>query len=160
MTALRSYILSVVTAAILCSLVLSIAGKKSSAAPILKLLSGLLLSLTIIRPVAQVKVEDFLAFAEEIQLEAENAAAAGSTYYRDSVNEVILEQTQTYILEKAQTLDASIAVEVFLDETSIPHAVTVRGTLSQKVKEQLEAIIASDIGIPKERQTWIESCNG
>lgn len=156
MVSLRSYILSVVTAAILCSLILAIAGKKESGVPMLKLLTGVFLSLTIIRPVAQVKVEDFLAFTEDLQLEAEGAAAAGSAYYQNSVKEVILAQTQTYILDKAQTLGAPVAVEVFLDDDAIPHAVTVHAALSPKVKAQLEEIIATDLGIPKERQTWIE----
>ena len=157
---LRSYILSVVTAAILCALVSAIAGQKSSTAPILKLLSGLFLALTVIRPFAQVKVEDFLGFAEDLQLEAADAAAVGSAYYQDSLAEVIQTETRTYIMDKAQTLNASVTVEVILDEQSIPRDVTICGQISAEAKARLSSIIASDLGIPKERQTWIDSCNG
>lgn len=160
MDSLRSYILSVVSAAILCTLVLGIAGKKSNAAPILKLLAGIFLSLTMIRPVVNVRVEDFLEFAEDLHLEAEEASAVGTAYYRDSLHTVIQGKTEAYILDKAQSLNASVDVEVILDETSIPLEVTIQGSLSPETKNQLERIIASDIGIPKERQTWIESCNG
>lgn len=160
MEQLRSYILSVVTAAILCALVAAIVGKKSSAAPILKLLSGLFLALTVIRPIAQVQVEEFLRFTEDLELEAADAAAVGSGYYRDALADVITDQTRTYILDKAQTLNASVTAEVVLDEQSIPQAVTIRGRISPYAKDRLSNIIASDLGIPKEHQTWIVSSSG
>lgn len=160
MESLRSYILSVVTAAIFCALVLDIAGKKSSAAPILKLLSGLFLALTVIRPIAQVHVEEFLHFTEDLDLEAAAAAEVGSIYYQVSLAQVIQEQTRTYIMDKAQTLNASVTAEVVLDEQAIPKEVTIHGQISPYAKAQLTDYIASDLGIPKERQTWIVSSSG
>lgn len=160
MDPLGSYILSVVTAAILCALVTAIAGKKTGAGAMIKMLAGLFLTLTVIRPVAQGKVEDFLSFTEALQLEAADTAAVGTAYYQNSLVEGIKERTRTYILDKAQTLNAQVTVDVRLDERNLPYEVAIQGPASREAREALEAWLTTDLAIPKERQIWIESSSG
>lgn len=155
MDALREYILSVVAAAILCGIVSGLMDKKGSCAPVVKLICGVFLTLTVVHPVAKVNIDEFMKFTSSLEEDAEAAAAFGEEIYAQSMKESIIEATQTYILDKAQTLGLELEITVHLDSDQVPDEVTLEGACSPYGKQQLQAIIASDLGVPKERQIWI-----
>lgn len=155
MEALREYVLSVVSAAILCGMVCSISGTKGSTGAVLKLVSGLILTFAVIRPIAQVRLEELTLFTADLALEAEAASAMGEEIYKEYVSEIIKEETEAYILDKAQSLNAALTVDVRLDAQNIPEEVTVSGQFSPYAKQKLQSIIETELGIPKERQIWI-----
>lgn len=155
MAALREYILSVVAAAILCGIVTGLIDKKGSCAPVVKLICGVFLTLTVVRPVAKVNIDDFMDFTWNLRSEADAAAAFGEEMYTQSLIDGIKQTTQSYILDKVQTLGLQLRVTVHLDSDLVPDEVTLEGAHSPYEKQQLQAFIASDLGIPKERQIWI-----
>lgn len=155
MEALREYVLSVVSAAILCGMVCSIAGKKGSTGAILKLITGLILTFTVIHPIAQVKLEELTLFTSDLALEAEAASAMGEEIYEESLAAIIKAETESYILDKAQSLNAVLTVDVRLNAQSVPEEVTVTGQVSPYAKQKLQSIIEAELGVPKERQIWI-----
>ena len=156
MEEIREYVLSVVCAAIVCSIVSVLAGQKGTAAPMRKLLYGLFLCLTVIRPVAKLRMEDFTLYTEDLNRDALAAAAMGTGIYEESLAEIISEQTEAYILDKAQSLDLNLTVTVQTDRSGIPNRVTLRGNAGGDAQQRLSEMLEEDLGIPKERQLWIE----
>ena len=68
----------------------------------------------------------------------------------------IKERTQSYILDKAQSLNAVLDVEVTLsdDEIPVPVKVCITGKVSPYARGRLENLIIEDLGIEKENQIW------
>ena len=87
--------------------------------------------------------------------DAKDAAAMGENLARDSMADIIKEETEAYILDKAADLHAKLHVEVTVGEDSLPTAVTLSGEASPYARRQIQAIIANDLGIAKENQKWI-----
>lgn len=158
MDALREYILSVTAAAILCGILRTLIGEKGTAAGIVKLICGLYLAFTVIRPVAQVELSEFSFFTAEIAEDAQEAVNAGEDFVRDSVSHIIKSETEAYILDKARTYGAEIQVEVILSDATqpIPEKIKIKGALSPYVKTQLQSMITEDLGIPKENLSWMK----
>ena len=67
---------------------------------------------------------------------------------------IITQQTQSYILDKADTLGVCLEVGVELNEEMVPWRVTMAGEASPYARQRLEGIIQDDLGIPAERQVW------
>lgn len=157
MAGVRQYILSVTAAAILCACVRSIAGDKGGAAQVLKLVCGLFLAFTAVRPIADIEIQDFAVFTADIQSQADAAVLSGESYARESMADIIKRETEAYILDKAQDLNASVQVSVIIrGEELTPGQVRISGNISPYAKGQLQAIIETEMGIPKEDQLWTE----
>lgn len=155
MDVIRQYFLSVVTAAVFCGIVNSLTKKRTSQA-VVKLLAGIFLTFTVIRPLAQLDLEDVKlpSFTDDAQY----AALEGEILARETMVDIIKSETEAYILDKAGALDAELSVEVFLskEDTPIPVSVRLSGSISPYGKQRLQAIISSDLGIPEEDQLWME----
>ena len=52
-------------------------------------------------------------------------------------------------------MEADIQANVSLDEDCIPVSVSITGRISPLSRSKLTQMIASELGIPKERQEWI-----
>ena len=87
--------------------------------------------------------------ADEIVSEAQNQS-------RNELLSIIIEKTETYIVNKAATYDAEITVSVSISEpdTLLPDTMSIEGEVSPYIKEILQNVIAEDLGIPKEKQIW------
>ena len=150
MEALRQYVISVVAATMLCGIVVRLfpngSGKQMG-----KLICGLFLAYTVLSPISRVdfsKLPDF-------SLRCMDAAAMGENLARDSMADIIKEETEAYILDKAADLHANLRVEVAVGEDNLPAAVTISGEASPYARRQIQAMIANDLGISKENQKWI-----
>ena len=157
MTAVKEYILSVVCAAVLCSILSGIAGEKGSAAPIRKLVCGIFLCFTVIAPLGNLHLTDFLEPLGDIRQDALAASAMGQTLYQESLSQVISEQVEAYILDKANERGLQLTVSVQPDETGKPHRATMVGEISESQQQELSSVLESELGIPKEHQQWNES---
>ena len=67
--------------------------------------------------------------------------------------EVIKANTETYILDKATTMEVELNVEVTLDGL-IPKKVILQGAVSPYTRASLSDWIAQQLGIPREAQIW------
>jgi len=159
MEVIREYLLSVTAAALLCGILQSIVGQKGSSGGILKLVCGIFLAFTVIGPIAQIRLGDMAWTAADVMEEARAAAEDGKDYAIRAMERHIKEEAQAYILDKAQTFDAKIQVDIQLSDHDppVPIGCTIRGELSAYAKRQLTAIIREDLGIPEEEQMWITS---
>ena len=150
------YILSVITAALIVGILGDLTSKKGSAGQLFRLLGGLFLAYTIITPVTNFnfsKVEDFL---NDYSLEGMRYSTAGEAEADAMCCAVIKSEVEAYILDKADALKADVQADVMLGEVTLtPVSVQIRGSVSPYAKTQLSNMIESDLGIPKENQTWI-----
>ena len=120
-----------------------------------KLICGLFLAYTVLRPISRVDFSKLPDFSLRCMDDAEDAAAMGENLARDSMADIIKEETEAYILDKAADLHANLRVEVAVGEDNLPAAVTISGEASPYARRQIQAMIANDLGISKENQKWI-----
>lgn len=154
MEALRQYVISVVAAAMLCGIVVRLF-PSGSGKQVGKLICGLFLAYTVLSPISRVDFSNLPDFSLRCMDDAEDAAAMGENLARDSMADIIKEETEAYILDKAADLHANLHVEVTIGEDNLPAAVTVSGEASPYARRQIQAMIENDLGISKENQKWI-----
>lgn len=156
MEELRQYVISLTAAGVICGIVLTL-GRNGSTEKLLKLICGLFLAFMMVRPVSNLAVGNFEALGITWEQDGEAAAEQGRELAQKSLAERIKQESESYILDKARALEAELSVEVTVSrgEPPVPISVTLRGEIPPYLRQLLTQIIKTDLGIPKERQTWI-----
>ncbi len=153
---IKQYLLSVISASIICALAMRISGKNKLQSAVIKLLAGVFLSITVIAPWTYIRLQDVTSYFSSMQTDADRIAAQGNEYASNEIISIITQETEAYILDKASVLGLSIKAEIVLNECEpfAPRAVTIYGSASPYAKLRLEQIIENDLGIQKENQVW------
>lgn len=154
--ALRSYLLSVIAAALLAAAAMSLL-PKGSVRRVLGLCCGMLLAVTALRPVLRLDETALSQSLARFQMQAETARTGIEVKNRELVAAIIKSNTETYILDKASALGLEAEVEVTVElEAAYPYpsAVTLTGSASAAQKQALRDYISENFAIPAERQTW------
>ncbi len=156
MEALKEYLLSVTCAAVICGIALKILNSKGTCAVIGKMMGGIFLAVVVISPIAGIEFDLWSDWTDTFSQEASKAVAAGEREAEYAMAEIIKEQTRTYIMEKAKQMDLQleVSVDVSKDALPVPESVRIVGKLSPYAKNKLQEMIATDLGIPKEKQQW------
>ncbi len=155
MASFRTWLLGIVLTAFASGLARQLvpAGKSQM---VVRLVSGLLLVLSFLRPLASIPWE-------------ESSIAVGNFYenarqlteqYRESgekeLSAIIERKTASYIWDKATELglECTVSVDVAVTESGVPlpHSVTITAFRSQALAKWLEEVV----GIPAEKQIWLE----
>lgn len=154
---IRQYILGILAAAVICGIINSFFKSKGSYGTIIKLLTGLFMTITLISPVIKLELSDMVSYLEGLSLEADGAVEYGRQVAGESAAAIIKSQTEAYILDKAAFWELNLKVEVTLSESDppVPESVVLKGSASPYVKSQLSKYIADDLGISEEQQKWI-----
>ena len=152
---MRAWLLGIVLTAFASGLARQLAPQGREQAMV-RLVCGLLLALAILRP---------LAGQEWERLEVDLAGLAGQsgelaeTYRKnqqESLSAIIEEKTETYIWDKANRLGLACTAEVSavpgMGGIPLPDSVVIHGPYS----EALAGIIEEEVGIPAEKQIWLE----
>lgn len=153
---IKIYLLGIVGAAVICGIITRFVGEKGTQGAMVKLIAGLFLTFTVIRPIANIRLDGWSDFADLYSDSGVEAAAAGERMTKDALRSSIKAQTEAYILDKAAALALNLEVDVTLSDDEIPIPATVRlsGKSSPYAKLRLQAIITQDLGIDKEHQIW------
>ena len=156
MGTLREYLMQVTAAAVICGIVTAIVGKKGSSASIIRLMTVLFMAMTVIAPVASLKLDQLTDYFADIRTDSDAFVAAGSEASREKIGLVIKEKAEAYILDKAVPFGADFTVTVALSdgEFPVPVSVLIRGAVSPYAKSRLSQIIEQDLGIPMGEQKW------
>ena len=156
MEKVSQYLLSVIAASIICGLVNSLLEKNKTVASISKLLTGLILLLTVLRPLININVTSIFTFSQSAHAEAQEVIESALSISVKQQSDLIKSKTEQYIIENANSLGANISVCVALDNRNhnVPCAVQITGAVSPYIKAQLTQTIEKDLGIPREAQTW------
>lgn len=154
---MKSYVLSVVAAAIVCAMIQVLLGRKSAIGRIAQLLSGILMAITVIAPLGRISFQGISEYWDDVSLDAQGYVTDGTSMAENQMRDIIKSQCEAYILDKANRMGLQISVEVELDGSNgnIPCAVVVNGTVSPYARAQLGSYIEDTLGIAKENQKWI-----
>ena len=148
------YIAQAVAAALLCGIIVSMT-KHSSGGSIVRMLCGVFMTIVLIQPLAGTNVSFLESILPDITGDAEAVASEGAAAAEDIRREYIKQRVEAYILSRAKTMEADIQANVSLDEDCVPVSVSIAGRISPLSRSRLTQMIASELGIPKERQEWI-----
>lgn len=153
---IRSYVLTLTAAGILCALVRSLAGKAGKSRGF-SLACGAFLILAALGPLRQVPVPSAGDNWEDLESEIALRQAKTQASIEAQTEAVIAEKTQAYIQDKGKALGAELEVEVTLETKeglSVPVAVEIRGPYSPYIKAKLSHMLEEDLGIPEQAQRW------
>lgn len=152
---LRRWLLGVVLTAFAAGLAekLSPAGRERA---VVRLVGGLLLICAILRPLTGVRWEGVALETGNFSRQAAEQAAAYEKDQLDTLSAIIVEKTETYIWDKAYELglDCAVSVKAAVGETGIPLPDSV--TIAGPYNADLAACIEEEVGIPAEKQIWME----
>lgn len=154
--AIREYLISVTAAAIISSCITAFFENAGSISKLIKVLCGIFVSLAVIRPIAGL---DISAFQPQISAFSDSAEQIVSAAQEDSAQQqrnVIKEQAEAYVYNKATALGSKVSVCISLCDSPPyqPESIEISGQLSPFAKSQLSTIIQTDLGIPSEAQKW------
>lgn len=152
----KQYILTIVAASVIASIVLGLTEKATANKKLIQLITGVFLLLTVLSPLKEkLNFQSFLDI-DDITHSAEENIMIGQQETQKQVKELITEQVATYIQDRATALGANLSVSVTIssDDPPIPTSVRLKGNVSPYVKSKLKEIIANDIGISEDHQTW------
>jgi hypothetical protein len=152
----RSYLLGIFAAAMISGIAKRLMGEKGTHAALVNLITGIFMVFTLIRPIVSVNLFDLRHLVDGFESDAAQAVQIGESQTRKMLAQFIKERTQSYILDKAQSLNAVLDVEVTLsdDEIPVPVKVCITGKVSPYARGRLENLIIEDLGIEKENQIW------
>lgn len=156
MDALRQYVVSITSAAVLCG-VLKAMVRKGPSSGIIKILCGTFLAFAFLNPLTDLSLE---VLAEPIipGLEGRQSALEEGAYLsRTALEQEISQRIEEEIIQKAAILGVEVSVDVDFsgDTPPIPIALTITGNVSPYAKIQLEQYIRDELGICKEDLRWI-----
>lgn len=155
MEAIRQYVLSAVCITVICGLVQMIfpSDKRS----VINFVTGLIIMVVVIAPVLSVDELSFDAMFEQICTDGEWAVKEGQEAAMQTSSVFIKEKVETYISNRAAQMGADVSAVVTLEPEPplAPKEITLKGTVSPYVKQQLGACIEKELGIAEENQLWI-----
>lgn len=152
MDGLREYVIRVVAAAMFSGILIRLA-QNSGSKEIIRMLCGVFMTIVLIQPMTGKK--EWESILPEVDRQAEAISAEGTATADNIRREFIKQRVETYILSRAEAMEADIQARVSLGEDCVPVSVTVMGSISPLNRSRLTQVIASELGIPKEQQEWI-----
>ena len=151
------YLLKLTAAALFCAVVVGFVGDKSALGKLVKLITGIFMIVTIAAPLGTLDMNGWTDYIDKLTLQTGSAVQDGENFAKDTLVGIIMEETSSYILDKAKAYDARLEVEVTVDDSAVPApcAVRIQGSISPYGRQQLQRIIQEDLGIKLEAQEWI-----
>lgn len=153
---MKSYLLSVVVAAVLCGVVRRMVGEKGALGSMIRLLTGIVLALTVMTPLTKVELTRLSDITGTLSADGREAASVGVELSRNMLAESITARTEAYILDKAAALGVTLTAEIRLTDEEIPRPreVVLTGQVSPNAKAALSSILTEELGIERENQLW------
>lgn len=156
MQAVSSYLMQVTAAGIVSGIVSRLLGSKGMIGSVIKLITGIFMMLTVVAPLVNVRLDPWMDALDNFKNDGQYAASEGENQAKKAMAEIITERTQAYILDKAESLGADIAVEVTVSDAMppVPCGAQISGKVSPYAKRVLSEYMRSELGISTEAQTW------
>ena len=157
MTSVGRYILSIAAAAIVLALLRPLLAGKGAAAVLGKMVGGIFLLFTILRPISGLDLNLQEDWIQHWNADGSAIVSEGQQSAREQWAAIIKQQIEAYILEEAAGYHATLRVQVTLSDEEIPMPIriTIEGDISPYGKRQMQNKISENLGIAKEDQLWI-----
>lgn len=156
MSHVREYLLSMITASIICVIVRALTEKKGVSSTIIQFVSAIFLVITILSPWKQGSMIDFSKniekYSDDVQLIVNEGVSAAQT----ETAAIIKREMEAYIVDKAKSLGVILEAEVTLCEDTSERAesVIITTNTSPYLKQRISQYISEDLGIPEDCQLW------
>ena len=159
MNQIQQYVISVVTASIICAIIHAFALKKNAGTSIIKLLCGIFFAITVIAPLKEFKLDDIANKIDVLYSDAQEYTNEGILSAAVERKAIIKKQTEAYVINKAESigLDIQVSIQISTQDVPIPEKIEITGSASPYKREKLNNFISQDIGILKENITWISN---
>lgn len=150
------YLLSVISAAIISSVITNAFEKNSTFRGIGRLLVGIFLAITVISPLVKLDIPDIDEYKNMIENDCGGLVEEGKEFYQNEKRAIITEQIESYISDKASAVgtDLNVTVQLSESEPPVPEMIELNGAASPYARRIVENIITQDLGVPKERLKW------
>lgn len=157
MGSLGKYILSTGLASLLVAIIGEFSDRKSATGTIIRMICGLFLAFTVLRPLTDLNFGILDAFSQELNADASTVISIGEELREESVRSLIKQETEAYILDKARSLGCTLeaVVTVSGDQVPVPESVRITGDVTGSARRELETVLEQELGISKENQQWI-----
>lgn len=153
---LSRYIFGLICAALIAGILQSLL-REGGCARVLKLLCGVFFLVTALKPLLRLEIPDLSQWISVWEEEGEAAVQEGEDSFSQAYSDGIRTRLEAYILDKAAQLGLSVEVGLTLSPEGLPEAAVLSGEGTEAEKERLMTILATDLGIPKEKLQWKES---
>ncbi len=153
----RDWLLSVISAAVLCSAAEALM-PSGAVKQVGKLVCGLVLLCAVVSPAVSADLEGGQKWLEDYVSSLERRKGELEDQAGEARKGIIEEKYAAYIVDKARELGFSCSVRVTCREEEgifLPDAVRVAGALGEQEKESLSRIVSQDLGVPVERQSYV-----
>lgn len=156
MNDLKSYLITVTAAAIMCSCACTLVDENNGLGKAVRMVAGLVLVIAVVQPLAKLRPMQIDSWIESLSWESQSASLVGESYSKEMQIGIIKDRTQEYILDKAAQLDCEIQAEVMISPQMpyAPEKVRITGNVSPYARTQLAQCLESELGIAKEDQIW------
>lgn len=157
MEGLKAYLLTMISGAMLIGIINRFVDKSRSSGAILQIAGSMFLLLTLVRPLVQLDFSKLGEIPENMLINSAQIAEGGVSMAESLQSQSISQQLNAYVLKKAAELGLELSVDIQLGAAPafLPESATICGNASPYAKSLLQRILADDLGIPKEKQTWI-----
>lgn len=151
-----AYILSIAAASIFLGILQSLLDKKSSCGVLLRLIGGIFLTFTVLKPVSTIDFNSLYQSHWDFIAQGQAISKSGQFRTESDLQGIIKKKCEAYILDKGLAYQTPLSVEVTLsqDELPVPTTVHLHGSVSPYVKRVLQRWLHEELGIPKESQVW------
>jgi len=156
MEGMKSYIVSIVAAAVLISMLSCFFKKGSIASKPFMLIAGVFMILSLLQPILGFRMGGYSFEIAGFYEEAEDMIQDSLGHSREQMASIITYQVRTYIQNKASAMGLVLQIEVMLsdEDPPVPWSVHLWGAISPREKEILEAYIYDNLAIVRERVFW------
>ena len=154
MSFLRQWLLGITAAALAVALAQALT-PEGTVKKLLRLTGGLVLLLAVVRPLKGLAPEA-MPRPGDLAPSTETAETAGE----EVMKTLIAQKVGAYIVDKGSALGCPCTAQVTVAEDgsgwAVPWSVEVRGQWTAQEKKELSRLIARELNIPEERQTFLE----
>ena len=155
MSKVGEYVVSIITVSLINSIVSGML-QNSALKGIVKTLCGMVLTVCIIAPVLNFEITEWDDLGKGIGDAVSSLVDEGESLAYDALYDRIKQETEAYIQNKATQLNAEIDVEVILNrgDPPIPIGAVISGSVIPYIRQRLENILETQLGIAKENIEW------
>lgn len=156
MGVLKEYVLTLVATAILCAIIQLFFNENKNLLSVVKMVTGVVFVVCAIKPLVSFEWETINDHLTGINDRGNSIVAEAEAAVQMEMQERIIEKTRAYILDEAAFYNTTLAVDVQLNNGSVPEpkVITLYGNVSPYVKKQLSQMLVDDLGITEENQIW------
>ena len=159
MSVIRSYLLSITAASFVLGITSALLPGTQSK-KIGSFLGTLVMILVILSPLVTIDADQMARSITKIRLETEELRTGIELETKELQGNIIKNQSEAYVLDKAKTMEVDITVEITLRENQgvpYPYRVCITGAASEAQRRWISQLIERDLGIPLDRQTCTDA---